>query len=105
MPAAPCPSPPHCRGWLLLQPESCSARLDHGDIFKAVDADTVPLPILEESIRDGGIAIPHVKNPIDVGAKDEKPVRARLHLLSRLTWALRQAGFRDQIMGEPGRVR
>jgi PTS system nitrogen regulatory IIA component len=152
------------------------------DIFNAVDADTVPLPTLEEAIRDGGIhyrvagatrdevlasvvglmqlptevdrgfllsvllareslgstgigdgiAIPHVRNPIvlhiprpaitlcfletpiDFGAIDGKPVRtlftlvsptvrAHLHLLSRLTWALRQPEFRDQITVEAGR--
>ncbi|MFH1023302.1 MAG: PTS sugar transporter subunit IIA [Planctomycetota bacterium] len=89
-----------------------------------------------------GIAIPHVRNPIvlhvprptvtlcflekpvDFGALDGKPVhclftlvsptvRAHLHLLSRLTFALRDSGFqaviarqalRDEIFTELGRV-
>jgi PTS system nitrogen regulatory IIA component len=89
-----------------------------------------------------GIAIPHVRNPIvlhvprsmvtlcflerpvDFGALDGKPVhclftmvsptvRAHLHLLSRLAFALRDAGFleivrrqglRDQILDELRRV-
>jgi nitrogen PTS system EIIA component len=89
-----------------------------------------------------GIAIPHVRNPIvlhvprsmvtlcflerpvDFGALDGRPVhclftmasptvRAHLHLLSRLAFALRDAGFqgavrrqafRDEILAELGRV-
>jgi PTS system nitrogen regulatory IIA component len=79
-----------------------------------------------------GIAIPHVRNPIvlhipvpaitlcfletpiEFDSIDGKPVhtlftlvsptvRAHLHLLSRLTWALRQSGFRDPIARAAGR--
>lgn len=81
-----------------------------------------------------GIAIPHVRNPIvlhiprpaitlcfletpiDFGAIDGKPVRtlftlvsptvrAHLHLLSRLTWALRQPEFRAPIAEAAARDR
>lgn len=81
-----------------------------------------------------GIAIPHVRNPIvlhiprpaitlcflehpiEFGAIDGAPVRtlftlvsptvrAHLHLLSRLAWALRQPGFRDPIAAAADRER
>lgn len=81
-----------------------------------------------------GIAIPHVRNPIvlhltrpsvslcflehpvDFGAIDAKPVevlfiitsptvRAHLHLLSRLAYALRQPGLRDALLAQPNRER
>jgi PTS system nitrogen regulatory IIA component len=79
-----------------------------------------------------GIAIPHVRNPIvlhiprpaitlcflehpiEFGAIDGAPVRtlftlvsptvrAHLHLLSRLAWALRQPGFRDSVAATASR--
>ncbi len=79
-----------------------------------------------------GIAIPHVRNPVilhlerplitlcflerpvDFGALDGQPVatlftlisptvRAHLHLLSRLSFALRNSGFRDAVLGQASR--
>lgn len=79
-----------------------------------------------------GIAIPHVRNPVilhlerpmimlcflehpvDFGALDEKPVdtlftlisptvRAHLHLLSRLSFALRDPDFKAAVLGQPTR--
>jgi len=79
-----------------------------------------------------GIAIPHVRNPVilhlerplitlcflerpvDFGALDGQPVgtlftlisptvRAHLHLLSRLSFALRNRGFKDAVLGQASR--
>lgn len=80
----------------------------------------------------GGIAIPHVRNPVilhlerpmitacflerpvDFGALDGEPVnvlftlisptvRAHLHLLSRLSFALRDPAFKDAVVRQAGR--
>ena len=87
---------------------------------------------LEPTAIGDGIAIPHVRNPIvlhvpepaitlcfleaavDFGALDGQPVRslftlisptvkAHLHLLSRLTFALRNPGFKKLIIRQAGR--
>lgn len=79
-----------------------------------------------------GIAIPHVRNPVilhlerplvtlcflerpvDFGALDGRPVdtlftlisptvRAHLHLLSRLSFALRDRGFKEAVLGQAAR--
>lgn len=89
---------------------------------------------LESTGLGDGIAIPHVRNPVvlhmqrplitlcflekpvDFGALDSKPVhalftlvsptvKAHLHLLSRLTFALRDAEFKELIMNEASRDR
>lgn len=87
---------------------------------------------LEPTAIGDGIAIPHIRNPIvlhvpkpmvtlsflekpvDFGALDGKPVhalfsltsptvRAHLHLLSRISFALRDAGFKELILKQGSR--
>jgi PTS system nitrogen regulatory IIA component len=87
---------------------------------------------LEPTAMGDGIAIPHARNPIvlhvhrplvtlcflekpvEFGALDGQPVhtlftlisptaKAHLHLLSRLTFALRNAEFKALIVGQAGR--
>jgi PTS system nitrogen regulatory IIA component len=87
---------------------------------------------LESTGIGGGIALPHVRspivlhvpkatvtlcfleNPVDFRALDDEPVqvlftlisptlRAHLHLLSRLVFTLRDAGFRSLLAKQAGR--
>ncbi len=104
------------------------AEVDRGFLYEVLLAREA----LGSTAIGDGIAIPHVRNPVilhlerplitlcflerpvDFGALDGRPVetlftlisptvRAHLHLLSRLSFALRHPGFRDAVLGQASR--